>query len=187
MQKQKNKKQLLVLTVLFALVLLTAFVYAAAANTLTFTGTATFNAYTGPILAFTDVSPNATSTGSSTGTAVVSNFDPTGDNVPSQIVTIVATFTDEEDVLTFDYRIQNIGDANAKITNITNGSSNSTALILGGSHVTDAVAMQAVTYTPGMTSPTAPTFYTFTVALDEGTSPGTETYTFEVNLEYGAE
>ena len=107
MRKYKSKKQLALLTVVFALTLITAFVYAALAGTLTFSGTATFL----PAkldLRFIEVESIADSGNQSSDTSgsyFLSNND--------QTMNITVNFGHIEDAWEFFFFVENRGEVDA--------------------------------------------------------------------------
>ena len=159
MQKHKNKKQLAVLTVVFALVLVTAFVYAAGSGTLVFTGTATYvDAENEAYVQFWKISgstfPNSdgatdagesvalsrtAGTGDSSATATIvagSNTGATNDQ-ERQEVRIDASFYNKEDVLTLYFTTRNVGGKVAELSDVEMSSgTGATGVVIEGDFIT---------------------------------------------------
>ena len=113
-KKNNSKKQLTVIVIVFAIVLIAGVVYAALTGTLTFTGTTTLYSSSELELQFVEASETSTSTNGSVATL---SLEPV-DGIPNQRARIEAVFVAEDDAVEFEFKVKNFGTAPAVITYI---------------------------------------------------------------------
>jgi len=182
MKKRSNKRQLTVLAIVFALVLVAGFAYAAIAGTLFFTGRATLYQSNEIELHFVEASTYDSTDIGSKGTLTLEPVN----GIPNQRAVIDAEFAAEDDSLIFEFKVKNSGTRPAKITYIPMLSPDVwDVLIVAGTFR----QLEGKVIQPGETITLGGLPFTISITMHgaqgETVEPG-KTYAFEIGMEYEA-
>ena len=175
MKTQKSKKKLSLLTIVFAIVLVGGFAYAAIAGTLYFTGRATLYEGGDVELQLVAEQTRVTTAAGSTGTLTL--MEDAGK--PNQKAAITAAFMDDLDLIEFEFQVKNTGTYPAKISQLS--ITKDEQILIEGTF-TD---LANVVVNPGETIPAGGS-YTFGIKMNAayGEFEPDEEFEFEARLDY---
>ena len=172
MNKLKGKKKLSLLVIVFALVLIASFVYAATVGTLVFSGTATFftDPTTEPFFRFVEIDTTGTGT-NATGTARLEAVA----GRPAQRMVIDVVFEAETASVAFNFRVHNSGGAEGKFVNTFTDAVDQGTVTLSGSFTdlaNDTLAADATS-----------SVHSIVISNDGVTAGSPTTFTFDMDYE----
>ena len=165
---KKKKNRLSALLVLFAIVLLVGFAYAALSGTLTFNGNVTLGGNVE--LEIVPTTSSDSTAGGSTGTMTL---------IDGQNADIDVTLTAPGESITLSFQVQNTGTLDALINGITTTNPNSEFTITG-----DYTDLDGETVAVGATEPLLPVDITVTWPSTGDPNADAGDYTFTITLDY---